>query len=215
MLDVRCWMFVCFRMQRSPLVFNLTRLVSGLVLPIRFEVQIRGLDRLPEKGPVLLIPKHQQWWDVPLLGHYVPRPLYFLAKQELFRSPAARYFISRLGGIPVDRQAPLKSLATFRSLVPLIRQEAFLVLFPEGTYFPGAMGPGKWRLIRLILSFQHKQIWPPLSFLPVGIRYQRTDARGKIRVELRIGEPRQEKDPTQAQAFTEGLLEEVKTLSQL
>ncbi|MBI5586490.1 MAG: 1-acyl-sn-glycerol-3-phosphate acyltransferase [Deltaproteobacteria bacterium] len=202
-------------MKRSPLVFNLTRLVSGLVLPSRFEVRIRGLDHLPEKGPALLIPKHQQWWDVPLLGHYIPRPLYFLAKQELFRSPVARYFISRLGGIPVDRQAPLKSLNTFRSLGPLIKGDAFLVLFPEGTYFPKAMGPGKWRLVRMILSFQQKQDWPTLSFLPVGIRYHSTAAGGKIMVELRIGEARQEKDPGKAQAFTEGLLEEVRKLSQL
>ena len=202
-------------MKRSNLVFNLTRVFSGLVLPARFEVRVRGLEYLPERGPALLIPKHQQWWDVPLLGHYVPRPLYFLAKEELFRSPLPRYFISRLGGIPVDRQAPLKSLHTFRSLVPLIKGQAFLVLFPEGTYFPGTMGEGKWRLIRMILSLQRKQSWTTLDFLPVGIRYQSPAGRGKIRVDLKIGEPCQEEDPGRAQAFTEGLLEQVRKLSQL
>ncbi len=202
-------------MNRSPLVFNLTRVVSGLVLPTRFAVHMRGLEHLPKKGPVLLIPKHQQWWDVPLLGHYVPRPLHFLAKEELFRSPPARWFISRLGGIPVDRRAPLKSLNTFRSLVPLIREEAFLVLFPEGTYFPGTMGAGKWRLIRMILSFQQRPTLPTLSFLPVGIRYQSPAGRRRMGVEIRIGEPRQEKDPGRAQAFTDGLLDEVRRLSQL
>ena len=91
-------------MKRSRLVFNLTRAISSLILASRFEVQIQGLANLPEKGPAFLIPKHQQWWDVPLLGQVVPRPLYFLAKQELFRSSLGRYFISRLGGIPVDRE---------------------------------------------------------------------------------------------------------------
>ena len=202
-------------MKRSPFVFSLTRLVSSMVLPTRFEVRVQGLDHLPEKGPALLIPKHQQWWDVPLIGHNVPRPLHFLAKEELFRVPVARYFISRLGGTPVDRQAPLKSLPTFRSLVPLIKGQAFLVLFPEGTYFPGTMGEGKSRLIRLILSLQQKQAGPTLSFLPVGIRYQSPTGKGKIRVELRIGEPSQEEDPGRAQAFTESLLEQVRKLSQL
>ena len=197
------------------MVFTLTRVVSSVVLPSRFDVRIQGLEHLPETGPALLIPKHQHWWDVPLLGHYVPRPLHFLAKEELFRSPPARWFISRLGGIPVDRQAPLKSLATFRSLVPLIREQSFLVLFPEGTYFPNAMGPGKWRLVRMILSFQQRQTLPTLSFLPVGIRYQSPSGRSRRKVEIRIGEPRQEKDPGRAQVFTEGLLDEVRRLSQL
>jgi len=202
-------------MKRSQLVFRLTRVVSSLVLPSRFEVLIQGLDHLPEKGPALLIPKHQRWWDVPLIGHYVPRPLYFLAKEELFRSPLPRYFISRLGGVPVDRRAPLKSLKTFRSLVPLIREEAFLVLFPEGTYFPGTMGPGHWRLIRMLLGFQGKQDLPPLSFLPMGIRYQSPVGKGKIRVELRIGPPCRERDPGRAESFTEDLMEQVRNLSQL
>jgi 1-acyl-sn-glycerol-3-phosphate acyltransferase len=202
-------------MKRSPFVFNLTRLVSGLVLPSRFDVRVQGLEHLPERGPVLLIPKHQHWWDVPLLGHYVPRPLHFLAKEELFRSPPARWFISRLGGIPVDRRAPLKSLSTFRSLVPLVRGESFLVLFPEGTYFPNAMGPAKWRLVRMILSFQQRQTLPTLSFLPVGLRYQTPPGKGRRKVEIRIGEPRQEEDPGRAQDFTEELLEEVRKLSQL
>jgi 1-acyl-sn-glycerol-3-phosphate acyltransferase len=202
-------------MKRSNFIFNLTRVISSLVIPSRFEVQIQGLTHLPEKGPAFLIPKHQQWWDVPLLGQVVPRPLYFLAKQELFRSSLGRFFISRLGGIPVDRLSPIKSLATFRALASLLRQEAFLVLFPEGTYFPGAMGPGKWRLVQMILRLQHKQAITAVPFLPVGIAYERRTGKGRIGVTLRIGEPLQEPDPCLAEDFTDRLLSRIRDLSGL
>jgi 1-acyl-sn-glycerol-3-phosphate acyltransferase len=202
-------------MRRSRLVFNLTQAISSLILASRFEVQIQGLAHLPEKGPAFLIPKHQQWWDVPLLGHTVPRSLYFLAKQELFRSSLGRYFITRLGGIPVDRVSPIKSLAGFRELASLLRQEAFLVLFPEGTYYPGAMGPGKWRLVQMILRLQHKQSFSAVPFFPVGIGYERGPGSRRTRVILRIGEPLQESDPCRAEDFTGRLLSRIRDLSGL
>jgi 1-acyl-sn-glycerol-3-phosphate acyltransferase len=202
-------------MKRSRLVFNVTRAISSLILTSRFEVEIQGLAHLPEKGPAFLIPKHQQWWDVPLLGHVVPRPLYFLAKQELFRSSLGRYFISRLGGLPVDREAPIKSLCTFRALVSLLRQEAFLVLFPEGTYYPGAMGPGKWRLVQMILRLQNKQTLGAVPFIPVGIGYERWSGSRRIRVTLHLGEPLQEPNPCRAEDFTAHLLSRINELSGL
>ncbi len=202
-------------MKRSNLIFNLTRVVSRCCLPFRFQIRVEGLANLPEKGPAFLIPKHQQWWDVPLLGYVVPRPLYFLAKQELFRSALGRYFISRMGGIPVDRESPIKSLATFRELALLLRQEAFLVLFPEGTYYPGVMGPGKWRLVQMILRLQNKQALRSVLFLPVGLSYERLSGSGKTRFTLRIGEPLQEPDPCRAEDFTAHLLSRIKELSGL
>ncbi|RPH87999.1 MAG: 1-acyl-sn-glycerol-3-phosphate acyltransferase [Desulfobacteraceae bacterium] len=201
-------------MERSNLIFNLTQTVSRFILPMKFDIRTEGWSNLPEKGPAFLIPKHQQWWDVPLLGHVVPRPLYFLAKQELFRSSLGRYFISRLGGIPVDRESPIKSLATFRALVSLLQQEAFLVLFPEGTYYPGAMGPGKSRLVQMILRLQNKQALRSVAFIPVGIGYERLSG-GRTRVTLRLGEPLQEPDPCRAEDFTGRLLSRVKELSGL
>ncbi|RPH86000.1 MAG: hypothetical protein EHM75_08845 [Desulfobacteraceae bacterium] len=59
-------------MERSNLIFNLTQTVSRFILPMKFDIRTEGWSNLPEKGPAFLIPKHQQWWDVPLLGHVVP-----------------------------------------------------------------------------------------------------------------------------------------------
>lgn len=199
---------------RSPL-FLITRVVAQNILPIGFQVRVQGLQHLPEKGPVLLIPKHQQWWDVPLLGTFIPRPLHFLAKQELFSNVISRFYIRRLGGIALDRTNPLRSLNSFRSLVPLLKGRSFLVLFPEGTYYRQTMGPGKWRLIRLIISLQEKQGLQPIPFIPAGIRYAPPTRWKKTAVEISLGPAMTETNPLLAEAFTQELLFQVKTLTRL
>jgi 1-acyl-sn-glycerol-3-phosphate acyltransferase len=199
---------------RSPL-FKATRAVARIILPLRFDVKIEGLQHLPSEGPAVLIPKHQQWWDVPLLGTFIPRPLYFLAKQELFANPLSRFYISGIGGIPVDRGNPLKSLHTFRSLLPLLQRKSFLVLFPEGTYYPGTLGPGKWRLIQMLLRLQLKQSLSPIAFIPVGLRYYSQNPRGSKRVEISIGPALSETNPLQGEGFTQVLLDRVGVLSKL
>jgi 1-acyl-sn-glycerol-3-phosphate acyltransferase len=198
--------------QRSP-IYLAGRTVARIILPARFQVRLQGLEHLPKTGPAILIPKHQQWWDVPLLGTYLPRPLLFLAKQELFDSLFSRFFIIRFGGIALDRSHPLKSLNTFRSLLPLLQQNAFLVLLPEGTYFRETMGSGKWRLIQLILRLQHKQSLPPIAFIPIGIRYSSANRGKRSIVEISLGPAQFEDNPNQAESFTQALLAQVKTLS--
>ena len=201
-------------LHRSP-IYLATRSAARLILPAGFQVQIQGLHHLPETGPAVLIPKHQRWWDVPLLGAFIPRPLYFLAKQELFINFFSRFYMARVGGISIDRKNPLRSLKTFRSLSPLLKGKSFLVLFPEGTYFQGTMGPGKWRLIQMILNLQHKQTLPPITFVPVGIVYSSKTKSRKRGVEISIGSGLIETNPLRAEAFTRELLCRVKTLSRL
>ena len=201
-------------MKRSNSLLWLTHIISRFYLPLKFEIQTRGVENLPLKGPALLIPKHQCWWDVPLLGTYIPRPLYFLAKQELFNLRISRFYMSRIGGIPLDRQNPLRSLDTFRSLAPLIKEGAYLVLFPEGTYYPKTMGPGKWRLLQMILRLQQKEALAPIPFIPLGLRYE-TSRSKRTKVIISIGEPLSETDPSRAETFTSRIMKEVKALTGL
>jgi 1-acyl-sn-glycerol-3-phosphate acyltransferase len=200
--------------RQSPF-FWATWVVAQIIFSVRFRVKVEGLHYLPAEGPALLIPKHQQWWDVPLLGAFIPRPLYFLAKQELFVHPLSRFYMSRMGGIAIDRENPLKSLPTFRSLLPLLEKKAFLVLFPEGTYFPGTLGPGKWRFIEMILRLQEKRNLTPIPFIPMGIRYGSRPSGRRNSVEITLGPGLNETNPQRAEDFTKDLLTQVGVLSGL
>ena len=80
---------------------------------------------------------------------------------------------SRVGtllGVPLDRQNPRATLSSFKRLLPLLQDRAYVVLFPEGTYVQGKVGPGKHRLIQMLLKLHRRDGLGPLPFVPEGLR---------------------------------------------
>jgi 1-acyl-sn-glycerol-3-phosphate acyltransferase len=142
--------------------------------------------------------------------------LNFIAKQELFVYPLVRHFLSSLGGVPIDRQNPVKNLDSFRYVEKLLKEKEFIVLFPEGTYYPHAVGRGKYRFIERILRFQEKMGWRgerAIPFIPMGIRYDEENFRTKVRV--KIGQPIYQDGESGGQELTHRIMAEIAELSGL
>jgi 1-acyl-sn-glycerol-3-phosphate acyltransferase len=175
-----------------------------------FRPQVRGLEYLPPFGPAIICPKHQRWEDIPMIGAALPLPLNYIAKAELFRQPFVRELLGAWGGVPVDRERPRATLSSFKKMLPLLQQGAYIVLFPEGTYVRGRVGPGKHRLIQLLLKLQGQNGLGPLPFFPVGLTYH-PRALG-YDVEVNIGPPLSTPDPCQAPAFTCSLMDRIARL---
>jgi 1-acyl-sn-glycerol-3-phosphate acyltransferase len=152
-----------------------------------FRLQVEGLEHWPQGQAAILCPKHQRWEDVPIVGLTFPRPLYYVAKVELFQSLVSRRLCEALGGIPLDRQRPQATLSTFRTLQRLLQRREQLVLFPEGTYFPDEVGPGKYRFIQLLLRLQKHLPQDRLPFVPLGISYLANPPGYQVKV--RLGPP--------------------------
>ena len=91
--------------KRSDLLFWLSKYIGKVLFYPFFQIQTNGLENLPEGKAFILLPKHQRWEDIPLLGLGTQRPLYYVAKYELFRNPISRWFLSSLGGIPLNRES--------------------------------------------------------------------------------------------------------------
>lgn len=174
-------------------------------------VRVEGLEHLPPAGPAVFCPKHQRWEDILAVGLAIPLPLYYIAKAELFVYPGVREFLRALGGVPVNRADPRATLSSFRQLLPLLKNRAYLVLFPEGTYVPGRVGPGKHRLIQLLLKLQGENGLAPLPFVPVGLSYQPSAPRWSVTV--RLGAPLTSRNPKEAKTFTQALMAEIARLS--
>jgi 1-acyl-sn-glycerol-3-phosphate acyltransferase len=126
----------------SPTFYRLGRWLTRQTLGRFFTLQVEGLEHLPAPGPAIICPKHQRWEDIPVIGMALPAPPHFIAKVELFQQPVVRELLGAWGGVPVDRQNPRATLSSFRRLLPLLTKGAFIVVFPEGTYFKGRVGPG-------------------------------------------------------------------------
>jgi 1-acyl-sn-glycerol-3-phosphate acyltransferase len=195
----------------SPGLYRFCRFLAGQTFQRLYRLQVQGLEHLPSQGPVILCPKHQRWEDIPVVGLALPRPLYYIAKVELFRQPFVREFLRALGGVPIDRQSPRATLSSFRALLPLLKQRAALVVFPEGTYVHGRVGPGKHRLLQLLLKLQGSNGLKTLPFIPVGISYRpRTPG---YEVSVMLGPPLTVPNASQAPSLTQALMEQIVRLS--
>jgi 1-acyl-sn-glycerol-3-phosphate acyltransferase len=134
---------------------------------------------MSDDGPVLFLAKHQRWEDIPLLGLAAPRPLCYVAKHELFGYRLASKMLRMLGGIPLNRQTPMRSRESLHRVSRVLNLGAGLVLFPEGTYFMGQMGPGHIGMVRFILNRQ------TVPVVAVGVQYSKI--RGGVAVNIRFG----------------------------
>lgn len=167
--------------ERSRLAVWIVKHASKALLSPFFKINIRGTHNIPEKGSFVLLPKHQRWEDIPLIAISIKRPLYYVAKQELFNNSISKRLITMLGGLSLNRQNPARSRGTYSTVLQKLAKEEGVVIFPEGTYFKDRMGPGQIGLIRLVFSNINT------LFIPAGIQY--THGKGRVKVQISIGEP--------------------------
>jgi len=85
---------------------TITRAFARLTASIFYrEIQVEGVDRVPAAGPLIYVSNHPNALVDPLLvTGFLPRVPRFLAKHNLWGSPAVRPFLKLAGSIPVYRR---------------------------------------------------------------------------------------------------------------
>ncbi|EWG10825.1 lysophospholipid acyltransferase family protein [Cytobacillus firmus] len=114
--------------------------VYGVLKPIyRFEVI--GKENFPAEGGVLLCSNHIDNLDPPVVGINAPRPVYFMAKEELFNVPVLGKIVPHLNAFPVKRG--MSDREALRKGLGILKEGNVLGLFPEGTRSKtGQLGKG-------------------------------------------------------------------------
>lgn len=111
-------------------VYWAIRAVVQPAIQLYFRLRRTGRAHIPEGG-VILASNHRSFLDPFVIGLCLRRPVYFVAKRELFQYRLVGRLLNALGAFPIERGASdQQSLATARA--PLERGEA-VVIFPEGT----------------------------------------------------------------------------------
>jgi 1-acyl-sn-glycerol-3-phosphate acyltransferase len=96
-----------------------------------FSFRTQGRRRFPRRGPVLIIANHQSFFDPIALTLACPRRLLFLARKSLFKPPWFGWFITSLGGVPMDQEGVAKE--GLKAILRHLGAGAAVVVFPEGT----------------------------------------------------------------------------------
>ena len=188
-------------------VFWTTRFAARIALAPFFRLVTRGTEHLPSRGAFVLLPKHQRWVDIPLISLAVPRPLYYVAKDDLFNTPMSNWFMRSVGGIPLNRRRPLMTRESLRALEEYLREGEGVVVFPEGTYYMNGMGPGRVGMVRFVFSRFS------LPFIPVGIHYAKRRVRTLVRIHF--GEARYPDPAISPSPFLSSIMREIEGLSGL
>ena len=168
----------------NSLVYWPARLLIHPAVLIYFRVRRLGREHVPDGG-VILASNHRSFLDPFVIGICIRRPIYFVAKRELFRNPLVGWFLNCMGAFPVRRgQSDEESVKTARQL---LADGQAVVVFPEGTRIVnGSLGRPKRGVGRLALQSGA----PVVPVAVTGSEHARDGWRIKpVRVHVRCGAP--------------------------
>src|SRR5919204_2324827 len=122
----------------NPLVYWIVRALFQPFFHLYFRLSRIGREHIPESGPVIFAANHRSFLDPFILGVCSRRPVYYIAKREIFANPIVAWFVSSLGAFPVHRGAgDADMLETARAI---LERGDCVLMFPEGTRTrPGAL----------------------------------------------------------------------------
>ncbi|CAB1128717.1 1-acyl-sn-glycerol-3-phosphate acyltransferase [Candidatus Hydrogenisulfobacillus filiaventi] len=148
------------------------------IFSLWFRLDVEGMERLPRRGPLIVVANHQSAWDPPVMGAVVTRQLWYMAKAELFEYRGLACLIRSLHAFPVRRGTPDRRAIRFA--LGVLAAGGALLIFPEGHRSrDGELQPARPGTVWLA-----KKSGAPL--VPVGIYGRYGWAR---RIRFRVGEP--------------------------
>jgi len=169
----------------NPLLYRTVRAVLLPFFLLYFRLERIGREHVPGSGPVLLAANHRSFLDPFVIGALTKRPVYYIAKRELFERRWQAWLLNGLGAFPVDRgRGDEHAMATARTI---LERGDCVVIFPEGTRVrPGPLGQPHRGVGRLALQTGARVV-------PVAVMGTEDVRRGwRIRprkVTLRCGPP--------------------------
>jgi len=95
-----------------------------------FRLKVSGEENIPATGAYIVAPNHRSYIDPLVLNAVFPEPLFFLAKEELFRPPLG-WFTRHMRAVPVRRGSG--DVAALELSLEVLRGGCPVCVFPEGT----------------------------------------------------------------------------------
>ena len=133
------------------------------IFRILFGLRIKGWEKVPKEGPVIIAPNHRSNYDPPLVGAAIPqREVYYFAKKGLFTNKLFSWFLMSFNAFPADTERV--DMAAIRKAINILKEGKALMMFPEGTrsktgeFLPAQPGVG-WLALKLKVPIVPVLIW--------------------------------------------------------
>ncbi|MUV39763.1 1-acylglycerol-3-phosphate O-acyltransferase [Lentibacillus sp. JNUCC-1] len=112
-------------------LYTIARTAVKIILFPLYRIKVHGKEHIPSRGPVIICSNHISNLDPPVVGITSPRPIYFMAKSELFDKPVLKKLLPGIQAFPVKRG--MKDRNALRKGLQVLEDGNTLGLFPEGT----------------------------------------------------------------------------------
>jgi long-chain acyl-CoA synthetase len=121
-------------LEPRPVATRLLWLAARIAGRLLTRVDATGLEHLPAKGPYLLCPNHQGYFDPFLLCSVLPyrvfREMFVVGAAEYFQTPLTQWLARQVNLVPVDPDSALVSAMKAGAFG--LSHGRVLLLFPEG-----------------------------------------------------------------------------------
>ncbi len=113
------------------MIYAIAKFMFSVYFKLLFRARVKGTENLPKEGAVIIAGNHMSNWDPPFLACFLPRPVSYMAKIELFENPVFAAAIRGCHAFPVKRGAADRG--AIKAAVQVLKEGRVLGLFPEGT----------------------------------------------------------------------------------
>jgi 1-acyl-sn-glycerol-3-phosphate acyltransferase len=187
----------------------LMRFLVWMLVSVLYRIRAEGLDRIPERGPALVVCNHVSFIDALILGGMVRRPIRFVMYHRIFRIPVLSFIFRTARAIPIApaKEDPELMEKAFDDIDAALAAGDVVGIFPEGEITrDGAINPFRPGVERILER-------RPVPVIPIALRglwgsvFSRRDTalgrmrfprRFRARIGLAVGEPREADDATAA-----------------
>lgn len=112
-------------------LYPLGRALCGAIFYPIYQFKVIGREQFPAEGGVLLCANHISNFDPEVVGIAAPRPIHYMAKEELFSVPVLGKILPHINAFPVKRG--MSDRGALRTGLEVLKNGHVLGLFPEGT----------------------------------------------------------------------------------
>jgi 1-acyl-sn-glycerol-3-phosphate acyltransferase len=175
------------------------------IFTVVWRLKILGRENVPRSGGLLFAANHTSWADPPMVGCSLPRPIYFMAKQELFDAPLFGWVFRQVNAFPIKRVE--RDVSAFKTAQRILAAGGALIVFPEGTrQRTGQFGPVKAGVGMLSVK-------TGCPVVPVYVHNAHKLGRF-ARVTVCLGKPVRPSGETDYQAYSQRIMREIAALKE-
>jgi len=121
-------------------LYPAVKVFGKMIFTLLGGLRVEGAENVPRTGGVILAPNHRSDCDPVAVGAAAPRPLWYVAKEELFDIPILGSVMRFFHAMPIKRDAADRQ--AIRRIEETLAKGEAVVIFPEGRVSPtGAFQP--------------------------------------------------------------------------